>query len=150
MSAIMPTERGSFAYFTITSSRTLRDIEAYMGVAGDGRCWSIGDPRPNKITIYDYSRWSMLSGVEHGRPIEEHLRSLWRRMSDIRELISQLPKDMNRSVACVGHFNSHFDQFEISSGHFATAAYYHAKLDCDFYFSDAFGDEEEGIPYWAW
>lgn len=146
----MSAERDSYAYFTITSSQSLEKIVSHMGVVGDGRCWSNGDPRPSNRGNYDFSRWSLLSGVERGKPIDEHLQALWRRLSDLREPIIRLPKEMNRSVPCVGHFVSHFDKVQISSGHFSTAAYYGVNLDCDFYFDDKFGHEEEGTPYWSW
>ncbi|MEL6643793.1 MAG: DUF4279 domain-containing protein [Pseudomonadota bacterium] len=146
----MSVERDSYAYFTITSSQSLEKIEAQMGFAGDGLCWSNGDLRPSNRGTYDFSRWSLLSGVERGDPIDEHLRALWRRLSGLRELIIQLPEEMNPSVSCVGHFASHFDKVQISSGHFATAAYYRANLDFDYYFDDDFGHEKEGTPYWSW
>ena len=146
----MSVERDSYAYFTITSSHSLEKIESHMGASGEGRCWSNGDQRPSNRGHYDFSRWSMLSGVERGKSIDEHLQGLWRRLSDYRENIILLPEDMHRSVPCVGYFASHFDKVQISSGHFATAAYYRVNLDCDFYFDDEFGHEDEGTPYWSW
>lgn len=138
----MSAERDSYAYFTIISSQSLARIEHHMGASGDGRCWSNGYQSPSKIGNYQFSRWSLLSGVERGRPIDEHLQALWRRLSVYREQIIQLPKDMERSVPCVGHFSSHFDPFQISSGHFATATYNGLNLDCDFYYDDDFGHED--------
>ena len=147
----MAAERDSYAYFTITSSLSLYDIEAHMGKVGDGRCWSSGEHRmlPSKGT-YGFSRWSLLSGVERGRPINEHLQALWRRLSEYREKIIELPEGMEGSVPCVGYFNTHLDPVEIASGHFSTAAYYRLTLDCDFYFDDDFGHDDAGKPYWSW
>jgi len=146
----MSAERDSYAYFTITSSQSLKQIESHMGTSGDGRCWSNGDQRPSNRGNYSFSRWSLLSGVERGKPIDEHLQALWRRLSVYREQIIRLPEEMYLSVPCVGHFDSHFDKIQIASGHFATAAYYNLSLDCDFYFDDDFGYEDEGKPYWSW
>ena len=146
----MPAERNSYAYFKVKSALPLRQIESHLGGLGDGRCWSIGDKRANNKSRYQFSEWSLLSGIERGRPVDEHLQSLWRRMSKYREKIIQLPLDMERSVACVGHFDTHRDKFQVSCGHFKTAAYYRVKLDWDFYFCDDFGSEEEGRPYWSW
>lgn len=146
----MSAERDSYAYFTITSSHSLEEIVGHMGASGDGRCWSIGDQRSSGRGNYQFSRWSLLSGADRGRPIDEHLQALWRRLSVYRERIIRLPEDMERSVSCVGHFRTRFDKFQISSGHFATAAYYSLNLDCDFYFDDDFGHEDEGKPYWSW
>ena len=146
----MSTERDSYVYFTITSSQSLKEIEDHMGASGDGRCWSKGDRRPSKSGTYPYSRWSLLSGVERGRPIEEHLQALWRRLLVYREKVIHLPEEMKGSVPCVGHFDTHLDTIEIASGHFATAAYYGLALDCDFYFDDDFGHDEEVNPYWFW
>ena len=149
--ATMSAEPESYAYFTITSALPLKDIDAHMGAAGDGRCWSNGCHRkqPGGGT-YSFSRWSLLSGVERGKPINERLQSLWRRLSPLREKIIQLPAGMEGSVSCVGYFDSHLDPLEIASGHFATAAYYRLGFDCDFYFGDDFGHEEDGKPYWSW
>ena len=122
-----------------------------MGRTGDGGCWSNGDNRkPPKKGAYGFSRWSLLSGVDHGRPIDEHLQALWRRLSEYGEKIIELPESMDASVPCVGCFNSHLDTVEIASGHFATAAYYRLILDCDFYFDDDFGHDDLGKPYWSW
>lgn len=148
----MSTERDSYAYFSIVSSLPLSEIETHMEGKADGPCWSNGDPRkpPSKVA-YHFSRWSLLSGVEHGKPINEHLAALWRRLSEYKEKIIELPEEMDAYISCVGHFKSHLDNIEISSGHYATAAYYGLKLDCDFYFDDDFGrDEEGGKPYWSW
>ncbi len=147
----MSTNRDSYAHFTIASSVSLTEIEAHMGLAGDGNCWSVGDRRKTRPNApYTFSRWNLLSGTERGAPLDEHLRALWRRLADYREEIITLPEEMHRSVSCVGAFNSHLDNIEIASGHFATAAYYGLTLDCDFYFDDDFGDDEEGKPYWSW
>jgi len=147
----MSNERDSYAYFTITSALSLSDIETHMGEAGDGRCWSNGDLRKSPARgNYRFSRWSLLSGVERGRPIKEHLQALWRRLSEYREKVIELPAGMVGSIPCVGHFNSHLDTVEIASGHFATAAYYRLNLDCDFCFGDDFGHDDEGKPYWFW
>lgn len=147
----MSSEYDSYAYFAIRSSLSLREIESHMGRSGDGSCWSNGDQRtPPKRGSYSFSKWTLLSGVEEGRPIDEHLRSLWRRLSVYREKLLNMPEELTASVSCVGHFHSHFDTVEIASGHFATAASYNLTLDFDFYFDDAFGQEEEGKPYWSW
>lgn len=147
----MSNEWGSYAYFNITSSRTLAELEALMGSAGDGKCWSKGDLRTSQNQLqHRFSRWSLLSGVERGRPIDEHLCALWRRMADYRRTIIDLPEDVYRRVCCVGVFNSHLDRLEIASGHFTTAAYYGLTLDCDFYYEDDFGDVDLGKPYWSW
>ena len=151
LNAEMSAERDSYAYFTIMSSLSLNDIETHMGMAGDGNCWSIGDPRKPPVPgTYSFSRWSLLSGVERGRPINKHLQALWRRLSAYREKITELPEGMDGSIICVAYFNSHLDNVEIASGHFATAAYYKLELDCDFYFDDNFGHDDEGKPYWSW
>lgn len=93
-----------------------------MKAFGEVPCWSNGDQRPSKRGHYDFSRWSVLSGVERGISIDEHLQALWRRLLDYREKIILLPEDMHRSVPCAGHFTPHFDKVQISPGHFATAA----------------------------
>ena len=147
----MPKEYDSYAYFTITSSLPLTAIEAYMGRSGDGSCWTNGENRrPPKRGAYSFSRWSLLSGVDHGRPIDEHLQALWRRLTEYKERIVELPEEMTASVPCVGYFKSHLDKVEFASGHFATAAYYGLTFDCDFYFDDEFGNEDLGEPYWSW
>ncbi len=149
MSEPMSAERDSYAYFTITTSGPLDQIESLMGMAGDGRCWSKGDTRPSNKGTYDFSRWSMLSGIERGKPIDDHLKALWRRLSVHREQIIRLPDYMERGVFCVGVFNTRHDKFQIASGHFATAAYFGVTLDCDFYFDDEFGDDDGEIPWWS-
>lgn len=150
VSTLMSAENDSYAYFTIVSSQPLSFIESHLGFSGDGKCWSIGDTRPSGNGVYDFSRFSLLSGVDRGRPIEEHLQSLWRRMSKYRAQIISLPREMTRTVPCVASFASHRDVVQLSAGHFSTAAYFGAQLDCDFYFDDTFGDETKGVPYWEW
>jgi len=142
----MSNERDSYAYFTIVSSSSLAELDALMGFSCDGKCWSKGDPRTSRDqSLHTFSRWSLLSGVERGRPIDEHLRALWCRMADCRESIIDLPEEVYRSVSCVGVFNSHLDTVEIASGHFRTAAYYNLNLDCDFYY-----DDDLDKPDWSW
>ena len=145
----MSAERDSYAYFTITSSGSLQQIEDCMGTSGDGNCWSKGDRRPSNKSTYAFSRWSMLSGVERGQPIEDHLQALWRRLSVHREQIIRLPDHMFRSVSCVGVFNTRHAKLEISAGHFATAAYFGVTLDCDFYFDEEMGDDDDDTPWWS-
>ena len=85
----MSAERDSYAYFTITSSLHLDDIDFHMGITGEGRGWSKGDHRKQPMVgTYSFSRWSLLSGVERGRPINEHFQSLWSRLSPLREKIT--------------------------------------------------------------
>jgi len=147
----MSTERDSYAYFTITSSVPLGEIEAHMGRAGDGGCWSIGDRRKRGAkSIYSFSRWSLLSGIERENPLDEHLQALWRRLSVYRTKVIELPEGMNRSVSCVGQFKSYKDNIDLASGYFSTAAYYGLRLDFDFYFDGDFGHEVEGKPCWSW
>ena len=132
----MSVEYQSYAYFTVVSSQPLSAIEDRIGIAGDGKCWSIGDLRPSQKGTYDFSRWSMNSGVGRGRPIDEHLESLWRRLSPYRDQIVGLPPEMYRAVPCVAWFASAKDTFQISSGHFVTVAEFGARFDFDFYFDD--------------
>lgn len=74
----------------------------------------------------------------------------WRRLSENRGKIIELPDGMEGGVPCVGHFKSHLDTVEIASGHFATAGHCRLILDCDFCFDDDFGNGDEGKPYWSW
>ncbi len=146
-------DRDGWAYFKIDSSLPLSAIAGHMGMDGEERSWSLGDvrfPVGNTRVRRTFSRWHLQSGVARGRPLDEHLRALWRRMSPLRSAIISLPDDMRRTVQCVAHFASHEDRFALASGHLATLAYYRANIDCDFYFEDGFGREEEGRPYWEW
>jgi len=122
-----------------------------MGPTGDSSSWCIGQVRkPPAQGQYPFSRWSLPSGIEKGEPIETHLQSLWRRVSTYHAQVVGLANTMKGYIAGVGYFKSHRDKFAISSGHFATTAYYQLNFDFNFYFDDNFGHEEEGRPYWKW
>ncbi len=44
----MSSELDGYAYFNITSTQPLEKVVNHMGVVGDGRCWSNGNPRFSK------------------------------------------------------------------------------------------------------
>lgn len=146
----MSAERDSYAYFKITSDLPLSSIERYLGIVSDGLCWSKGDRRPSNYSIYNFSRWTMQSGIERGQPIDKHLKALWRRLSPLRDQIIHLPAEMNRQICCVGCFDTHLDDLQISAGHFAAAHSFGVTIDFDFYFENDFGDETKAMPHWLW
>lgn len=142
-------EYGSWAYLKLVSQEPLSAICKHIGSSGDGRSWSVGDSnhigRPQR-----YSLWTLDSGLERGEPLDAHIRALWKRLEKIRPAVCSLPQEINRVLQCVGHFKNHNDACAVSSGHFATAAFYGLDWDFDFYFDDDFGHEVKGKPYWAW
>lgn len=145
-------EFDAWAYFKITSDLPLSAIEEVMGAKGEERSWSKGDIRSKKAPgTFTFSSWKLQSGLEKGESIDDHLRSLWRRLALFRPKFPILPPEMITTVQCVGHFNSRNDPFSIASGHYKTVAFYGCEFDCDFYFMDEFGNEEEdGQPLWSW
>ena len=145
------TECDSWAYLRITSERPLAEICDHLGFESDEPSWSIGDQRQNAPhSLYKFSCWKLKSGLEVGAPLDAHLISLWQRMASHRDVLCSLPNDMSACVQCVAHFKSHRDKVAIAAGHYSTAAYYQMNIDCDFYFEDDFGHEEDGKPYWLW
>jgi hypothetical protein len=143
------TEYGSWAYLKLISQAPLEAICAHVGSSGDGRSWSIGDSSRTGVP-HRHSLWTLDSGLEKGVPLDAHIRALWKRIAAIRPEICSLPDEMTRVIQCVGHFKDHNDACKLSSGHFATAAFYRLDWDFDFYFDDDFGSEDEGKPYWEW
>ncbi|MEP3180557.1 MAG: DUF4279 domain-containing protein [Lentilitoribacter sp.] len=142
-------EYKSWAYLKLTSTQPLATICEHLGSSGDGRPWDVGYPIRNGRKS-NHSSWELHSGLGKGEPLDAHLRALWKRMEKIRPAICNLPKDVTRLLQCVGYVKGHSDVCALSTGHFATAAYYQLDFDFDFYFDDDFGDEDMGKPYWKW
>jgi hypothetical protein len=96
----------------------------------------------------------MASGIDEKTEfvaIEDHLRALWQRMSNIREKIISLPPECDRWLVGVAHFDQYNEPLSLSGGHFATARYYRLRMDFDFYFDDSFGNDDEcERRYWDW
>jgi hypothetical protein len=144
-------ESDCYAYLMVTSERPLSEIEAHIGIAGEDRSWSKGEDRkPPGRGQYSFSLWTLQSGVEKGLPIDVHLQSIWKKIVPYRTQLCGLPSSMKGFIQCVGTFSTRRDQFAVSAGHFSTAAYYRLSFDCDFYFDDDFGNDEEGQRYWEW
>jgi len=142
-------EYGGWAYLNLKSSLPLSTICEHIGRSGEGRSWCKDDLN-RRGQPYGFSSWKLESGLEKGEPLDAHVRALWNRVEDIRLSVIKLPDDVTRVLQCVGYFKHHSDAFALSSGHFATAAYYRLDWDFDFYFNDGFGNEDESKPYWEW
>ncbi|MGJ8611358.1 MAG: DUF4279 domain-containing protein [Octadecabacter sp.] len=142
-------EYGGWAYLKLTSQEPLTAICEHVGSSGDSRSWSIGDRSRNGIPA-KCSGWILDSGLQKGEPLDAHIKALWKRIGNVRPAICSLPEEITRVLQCVGHFKDHNDACALSSGHFATAAFYHLDWDFDFYFDNEFGHEVEGKPYWEW
>jgi hypothetical protein len=154
-------ERDCYAYLTITSEVSLAEITAHMGRTGDGRCYSKGDPRvfapdaqrfvatTQPIPLYRCSRWSLLSGLDQGRSLDDHLVALWQRIAGLRGQIWSLPDSMDARVAATARFASHRGALAISPGHFKTAAFCGLRFDFDFCFDDDFGGDDPDYLDWS-
>ncbi len=71
------TEYDAYAYLAITCQAPLAEVEEWMGAAGERRSWSAGDSRGSpKYKPYSFTRWTLLSGVDPGLPLDRHLRAL--------------------------------------------------------------------------
>jgi hypothetical protein len=142
-------EYGSWAYLKLMSHEPLDAICDHLGRPADSRSWSIGDPGRNGVP-HRYSLWTQESDLEKGEALDAHIKALWKRIEKFRPAFCRLPEEITRVLQCVGHFKDHKDACTLSSGHFATAAFYGLDWDFDFYFDDHFGREDEGKPYWEW
>lgn len=106
-------EYDAYAYLTVTSgTASLADITGYFGIEPDGSSWSKGDTRkvPNTLRpSYEFSRWSLVSGVDKGKPLELHLAALCERMLPLNEKLRGLPTAMRAVIASTGWVNDYQD-----------------------------------------
>ena len=142
------TECDSYAYLSVTCQAPLAEVEAWMGVAGEPRSWSIGDAHRNpKLKPRSFTVWSLGSGIEQGMPLDDHLRAIWARLPPLGDALVRRPADWRGWLVCVARFASPNDPVTIAAGHFKMTATYRLDLDCDFYFDDDARDADGNLRF---
>jgi hypothetical protein len=130
-------EKDAYAYLTITSdTQSLNDITTFLGMPPDGSSWSIGDTRKVANTLrpkYEFSRWSLNSGVSKGECLEAHFVALCLRMSPLSGKLYELPKQMKGSISITGWVEDYADQLCFSAGTLREIGGFGLPLDFDLY-----------------
>lgn len=145
----MTIETDAYAYLRITGSGSVDLITQQMGLEPDDG-WSEGDPMRRGHGNYKFSNWKLDSGEKKGRPLDSHIRALWKRIAPYEKRLIQLGPEYSRHLVCTAWFPSKDSEFTIAAGHFGTIAYYRLEIDFDFYFLDSFGDGNNGNDYASW
>jgi len=130
-------EKDAYAYLTITSDTlSLNDISTFLDMPPDGSSWSLGDTRKITNTLrpkYEFSRWSLSSGISKGECLEAHLVALTVRMSPLSQKLYDLPKQMNGSISITGWVEDYTDQLRFSAGTLREIGGFGLPLDFDLY-----------------
>ncbi|MDU8926830.1 DUF4279 domain-containing protein [Alisedimentitalea sp. MJ-SS2] len=130
-------ETDAYAYLTITSkTHPLDDITLHMRVSPDRRSWSKGDDRhvPNRLRPkYEFSRWSLASGVSEGEGLNAHFAGLCRRMEPLRQQLKTLPNGMNAYISCTGWAVSDTDSVQFEAGVLRDIGGFGMSFDFDLY-----------------
>lgn len=130
-------EKDACAYLTITADTLpLDDITRFLEKAPDGSSWSLGDVRrvPNKLRPkYEFSRWSLTSGVPKGQPLEAHFVGLCQRMSPLSGKLSKLPAEMHAMISITGRVDNYDNPLFFSAGTLREIGAYGFPLDFDLY-----------------
>ena len=145
----MTVEIDAYAYLRITGSDSVDLITKEIGLKPDDG-WSEGEPRRRGHGNYTCTSWALHSGEKKGRPLDSHIRALWRRIEPHGDRLIQLGPEYSRYLVCTAWFPTRDSQFTIAAGHFSTIAYYRLEIDFDFYFRDDFGDRNTGKGYASW
>ena len=130
-------ETEAYAYLTITADTlTLDDITNFLGVVPDGSNWSLGDLRkvPNKLRpTYEFSRWSLSSGVSKGQPLEDHFVGLCRKMTPLADKLYSLPDEMRPMISITGWVPTLEASLVFSAGTLCEMSTFGIRLDFDLY-----------------
>ncbi len=133
-------EKRAYAYLRVTSETlTLPEISNYFEIQPDRKSWSIGDFRSTRGAThlrYEFSCWSLSSGVANGATLEVHLSSLFNRIEPFHEKIDELPAHMSASISTTGWLAGPNEPVVFTAGTLRQFGIVGLSVDFDLYFDD--------------
>jgi hypothetical protein len=101
--------------------------------------WRKGDLRPRTHHERKFSRWSLVSRLEHSHSLEEHIKDVLDQFDQNPNGFAKVSEEYGGIMQLVGYFHEIYPGFHFEPNTLIRLAKYSVAVDFDFYylFSDA-------------
>lgn len=124
-----------YAYFSLIDfSEDPLELTDIIGIEPT-EYWRKGDIDPQSLREHLFSRWSLYSRLpSSNEDIEAHIIDVLNQLDAQREAIREVTTINDAVMQLVGYFHIYYPGLSLSAEVVERLAYYHLRLDCDFYY----------------
>jgi hypothetical protein len=129
----MMKENEQYAYFTLVGDFNPASITARIGL-NPTKSWKKGDRSEQTNLERKFSRWSLYSRLDKGRPLERHVDDVLIQLEPVEDKIVAIRSEFEGYLSLVAYFYAGYPGLHFEAPALAKIGKMNLAMDMDFYY----------------